>query len=299
MTDIAERTLTEIVNPRQAAPRRKRSRVSRSEWIAGGVLAILIAISLFPYIFMLLTSTKSNEQFIESYWVPTWPLHLENYASAWNQIWPYFLSTIIVAAASIVGVLVLATSAAFTFARYEFVGRGALFGLLAALMMVPSIVSLIPLFVLMKDLGILNSYLVLVLPQVAGGVVIATVLIRTFVMGLPPELFEAAKVDGAGGFRQYWNIMLPLARPVIGTVCLLIVINVWNEFFWPLLTITDDSLRTIPVGLAYFQGQNVTEWGPLFAGYTIASVPLLVIFSMVSKHFLAGIQGGLPAGGGK
>lgn len=279
------------------APVRVRRRKGRAgQFAVGAVLSVLVFVSLFPFLFMFVTSFKTNQQFYNSYWVPTWPLHWANYSAAWRQVEPYFVTTVIVAAISIGGILLLATTAAFVFARYEFFGRKVLFGLIACLLMVPGISSLIPLFVLARELGILNTRTVLVVPQVAGGTVLATILIKTFVEGIPQELFDAARVDGAGGVRMFRSVMLPLSLPVIGTVALVNVISVWNEFFWPLLTVTDNNLRTISVGLSFFQGQNATQWGPLFAGYTLASIPLLLLFIFLSKYFLAGIQGGVPGG---
>ncbi|MEV6889892.1 carbohydrate ABC transporter permease [Kribbella sp. NPDC051137] len=273
------------------------ARGRRRQPIVVAVLSVLVLAGLFPYLFMIMTSVKTDEQFTASYWMPSWPLDLGNYAVAWRQIEPYFVTSVVVAALSIVGTLTLASVSGFLFARYAFAGRNLLFGMIAALMMVPNISSLIPLFVLMRDLHLLNTLPVLVLPHIAGSVVLATILMRTFVQQIPQELFDAAQVDGAGGFRLFVSIMLPLSLPVIGTVALITVISVWGEFFWPLLVITDDSLRTIPVGLSFFQGQNATNWGPLFAGYTLASLPLLLVFTFLSKWFLAGVQGGLPGTG--
>lgn len=261
------------------------------------VLSVMVLVALFPYLFMLMTSFKTNEQFNDSYWVPTWPLQLGNYGTAWEQIQPYFITSILVAAASIVGTVALSAVAGFLFARYEFVGRKLLYGMVVALMMVPPVASLIPLFVLMRDLGLLNTMTVLILPHIASSVVLATILMRTFIGQIPQELFDAARIDGASDPRLFRSIVLPLSLPVIGTVSLLTVIGVWNDFFWPLLVITEDKLRTIPVGLAFFKGQNATEWGPLFAGYVLASIPLLLLFTFLSKHFLAGVQGGLPGAG--
>lgn len=277
--------------------RRRRRQGSSSQWVAGVALSVLVFVGLFPFLFMLVASFKTNTQFNETYWMPAFPLHPSNYLVAWKQLQPYFVTTVIVAAATIIGTLILASSAGFVFARYRFPGRRVLFALVTALLMVPGIASLIPLFVLMRNFGLLNTHIILILPQIAGNVVLATVLIKTFTEGIPQELFDAARVDGADGSRMFVWIMLPLSLPVMGTVALLAVINVWNDFFWPLLTITDNNLRTIPVGLSFFQGQNVTDWGPLFAGYLLASIPLLLLFSVLSKYFLAGIQGGVPGAG--
>ncbi|MFG1912122.1 carbohydrate ABC transporter permease [Kribbella sp. NPDC048928] len=276
---------------------------SRSERRRSGQPLVILALSLiafvglFPFLFMLMTSLKTNQQYYDTFWRPTLPLHLENYSAAWQQIQPYFITSLIVAAAAIAGTLLLCTVAAFVFARYEFWGRKVLFAIVALLLMVPGISSLIPLFVLMRDLGILNTRLVLVLPHIAGGAVLGTLLMKTFVEQMPQELFEAARVDGASGPRMFWSIMMPLSLPVVGTISLVTVIGVWNDFFWPLLTIADNNLRTVSAGLQFFQTQNATEYGPLFAGYALASIPLLLLFLFLSKYFLAGLQGGLPGSG--
>lgn len=299
MSQVSEATLLaeQPMTVDERSPVRRRRRKGRAgQAMAGLVLSGLVFVSLFPFLFMFVTSFKTNKEFYDSYWIPTWPLHWANYATAWRQIQPYFTTTVIVAAISIGGILLLATTAAFVFARYDFFGRKVLFGLIACLLMVPGISSLIPLFILTRDLGILNTRIVLVIPHLAGGTVLATILIKTFVEGIPQELFDAARVDGAGGPRMFGSVMLPISLPVIGTVALVIVIGVWNDFFWPLLTVTDNDLRTISVGLSFFQGQNATQWGPLFAGYTLASIPLLLLFTFLSKYFLAGIQGGVPGG---
>lgn len=275
---------------------RSRWRRQRSQWIVGAILSVMVFVSLFPFLFMFVTSFKNNDEFYSSYWVPTWPMHWGNYSAAWHQIQPYFVTTIIVAAAVIAGILVLATTASFVFARYDFIGRKVLFGLIACLLMVPGISSLIPLFVLSRDLNLLNTRVVLMIPHLAGGAVLAIILMKNFVESIPQELFDAARVDGAGGPRMFTHLMLPLSLPIIGTVALINVISVWNDFFWPLLTVTDNNLRTVSVGLSFFQGQNITSWGPLFAGYTLASIPLLLLFTFLSKYFLAGIQGGVPGG---
>ncbi|WP_427892858.1 carbohydrate ABC transporter permease [Kribbella sp. GL6] len=280
----------------RATRRRTVHRTRRKRGQAGVIagLTILVLLSLGPYVFMLGTSVKDNLQFATSYWLPSWPLHLENYSAAWQQISPYLLTSLLVAAAAIVGILLLSSVAGFVLARYSFPGRRFLFAMIAALMMVPSISSLIPLFVMMRDFGLLNTYAVLVIPHLAGGVVLGTILMKTFVEGIPQSLFDAARTDGAGGVRMFTSIMLPLSMPVIGTVALVTVNGVWNDFFWPLLTITKDQYRTVSVGLLFFHGQTGTAYGPMFAGYMLASLPLLVLFVLLSKHFLAGVQGGLP-----
>ncbi len=273
-------------------PRKNRRR--RTQIIVASILGLLAFIGLFPYLFMLVTSLKNNSQFYHSYLYPALPFHFGNYVAAWNELEPYFVTSAIVAISTIIGSIILGSGAAFVFARFDFFGRTFLFVLIAILLAVPNVTTLIPLFLFMRDLGLLNTRLVLILPYIAGSTILTVVIMRTFVEQLPAELFEASQLDGAGGFRMYWNMMLPLSLPIIGTVTLLSIVGVWNDYFWPLLTITQNNLRTVPVGLTYFQGQNSTAYGPLFAGYTIASVPLLVFFTFLSKWLLTGIEGGLP-----
>lgn len=258
------------------------------------VLIALATIALTPYLFMVVTSLKTNQEFANSFWQISFPLHFENYAAAWNQIAPYLFNTAVVALTSIVLILLIASISGFVLARYRFAGRSFIYGAVLVLMMVPGLANLIPLFIIMKDLGLLNTYVVLVVPYTAGGVVLGTILMRNFVEGIPQTIFDAARIDGASGARMYRSIMLPLSLPVLGTIALITVSSVWNDFFWPLLVISDDSLRTVSVGLQFFQGQNATDYGPLMAGYLLASLPLILLFTFLSKYFLAGVQGGVP-----
>ncbi len=283
-----------VESPARGARPRRNSRRSRSTVIVHVLLIAIVAVGLLPYLFVLTTSVKSNEQFAVSYWTPTFPFHFENYLSAWNQIAPFMAISIIVALISILGIVALSLVSGFVLARFRFPGRQFFFIMVVALLMVPGIASLIPLFVMMRDFGLLNTLWVLILPRIAGGAVLGTILMKTFIEGIPQELFDAARVDGAGTGRLFRSIMLPLSLPVVGTVSLLTVIGVWNDFFWPLLTVTNNALKPVSVGLLFFQGQAGTDYGAMFAGYMIASLPLLLLFLFLSKYFLAGIQGGLP-----
>lgn len=285
--------MTVLTASEPVAARPTRLRRPRRQYGVHLGLIVLVAVSLAPYLFMVVTSLKDNQQYYENFWAPAFPFHWENYAAAWHQVQPYLVASLVVAAASLVGIIAVSLVAAFVFARFRFPGRNALFVLIASLMMVPSIASLIPLFVMMRDMELLNTYWVLIIPHVASGAVLGTILMRTFIAGIPQTIFDAARIDGASTSRIFVSIMMPLSLPVIGTVALVTVQGVWNDFFWPLLTITDNTLRTVSVGLLFFQGQSGTAYGPLFAGYLLASVPLLVLFIVFSKYFLAGIQGGV------
>lgn len=290
-------TIDPAITRRHPAPARapvdKTKRRGRHQTGLKTVLILFVTVAMAPYLFMIVTSFKTNQQFADSFWQFSFPLHFENYAVAWDQVAPYLFNSILVAAVSMVAILIIASLSGFVMARYRFAGRNLIFGAVLVLMMVPGLATLIPLFILMKDLGFLNTYIALVVPYTAGGVVLGTILIKNFVEGIPQTIFDAARVDGANGARMYRSIMLPLSLPVLGTIALVTVSAVWNDFFWPLLVITDNNLRTVSVGLQFFQGQNATDWGPLMAGYLIASLPLVLLFTFLSKYFLAGVQGGI------
>ena len=282
-------TLPSRVRARPITPRRL------TDLAAAAVLSCLAFVGLFPYLYMLETAVKSNSQFNRNEAIPTWPFHFGNFAIAWREVAPYLLSSVIVAACVMFGCILLGSVSGFVLARYRFPGRSLFFGLIALLLLVPNMASLIPLFVLMRDLGLLNSYPDLIIPQLTIQTVVSVVLMKTYIEHLPEELFDAAQIDGASPARTYWSITLPLARPIIGTVALFSVISVWSDYFWPELTIVTNSLRTVPVGVQFFQGELTTSYGPLFAGYLIASLPLLILFAALARNFLAGIEGGLAA----
>jgi ABC-type glycerol-3-phosphate transport system permease component len=270
-------------------------RTRRADRVAASILTLFVVIGLFPYLYMVETSLKSNRQFNNSYWAPAFPFHFGNFSSAWGNVAPYILTSLIVAGVTMVICIILGSVTSFILVRFNFPGKKVFFGMIAVLLMVPGVASIIPLFTFMQHLHLLNSYPDLIIPQVATQTVLAVVLMKTFVEQIPESLFDAAAVDGASSGRIYWHLMLPLSRPIIGTVALMSVIAVWSEYFWPELTVTTNSLRTVPVGLQFFQGELTTSYGPLFAGYLIASAPLLILFVLLSRYFLAGIQGGLVA----
>ena len=272
---------------RAAAPRRW------SNILVILVLALLVILTLYPFVFMIITSTKSYSQFLHSYWMPAWPLHVgENYLAAWNQIRGYLLNTIFVGLLTVVGFLFTTTLSAFVFARFRFPGKETLFAMLMVLMMIPQILQLIPAFMWVRQLQLLNTYWVLILPYIAGGQAYAVFILRTFFSSLPQGLFDAAHIDGARDFQIYYMVALPLSKGILATLAILRVQQVWNDLIWPLITLADDSKRTITVGLYYFQGATQTQYGAMFAGYLIASIPLFLLFLVGMKQFMAGVTSG-------
>jgi ABC-type glycerol-3-phosphate transport system permease component len=256
------------------------------------LLAAFAALTLYPLAFMVITSFKDMTQYNEQFWLPVLPLHLENYTAAWAAIAPYMLNSVIVTAASAAGVVLLSCFAAYAFARFDFPGREIFYYLVIFLLMIPAVLTLVPSFLLVKSLGLMNTRWALILPYVAGGQVLAIFIMRAFFAGLPEELFEAARIDGAGEIGAFWRIALPLTRPILITIAIMQVLSTWNDYVWPFLVVQDDSLKTLVVGLVIFQGRFYTNWGPLMAGYTLASLPLLILFLVGMRYFIEGLTAG-------
>ena len=140
--------------------------------------------------------------------------------------------------------------------------------------------------------GLLNSQFALILPYIAGGQAFAIFVLRSFIAELPEDLFAAARIDGAGELRVLWWIVVPLSKHVISAIAIMNLISVWNDYVWPLIIISDDAKRTLTIGLAFFQSQHATTYGPLMAGYVLASLPLLALFAIAVKSFVAGLTSG-------
>lgn len=260
------------------------------------VLTILAILTLYPTLFVVITSFKTLDQFFANFWTPSFPLELDNYRQAWDAISGYMLNSVVVTLVSTVGVVIVSCMAAYAFARFDFPGREFFYYSVIVMLMIPAVLTLIPSFLLIKDLGLMNTRWALILPYVAGGQVLSIFILRQFFAGLPEELFEAARIDGANEFRVFWRIGVPLVRPTLVTVAILNVLTVWNDYLWPFLVVRDENLQTLVVGLVGFQTRFYTNWGPLMAGYVIASLPLVVLFFLAMRSFIAGLtQGGLKA----
>jgi len=199
----------------------------------------------------------------------------------------WFLNSVIIAVTQTVLYLFVASLAGFTFARMRFPGREAIFTLYLATLMVPGQVTLIPKFLLMKQLHLINTYAAVILPGIFNAY--GVFLLRQFLMTLPDSLEEAAILDGASYFRIYWNIILPLAGPALATLGLFGFMGAWNDFLWPLIVINSDHMKPLSVGLASFHGLYETNWPYLMAASTVALVPIILIFTAAQKYFVQGI----------
>jgi ABC-type glycerol-3-phosphate transport system permease component len=271
-----------------AKPRRRR----RTDLILGSILAVVAFLGLFPFAFALIGSFKDDSQFANTYWLPALPLHLENYGNAWSQISTYWMNSVIVAGVTTIAILVLGSISGFVFARYAFPGRDLLFFLVIILLAVPGVINLVPLFLLIKSLHLLDTLGALIVVYTVANLFVTVYLLRNAIRAINDEMFEAARMDGASGPSIYLHIILPLTIPAMGTVMMITITGVWNEYVWAFLAIADPTRRTIGTGLQFYTNEQTTSYGPLFAGYILASLPLLLAFIFTSRYYVAGLQAG-------
>jgi ABC-type glycerol-3-phosphate transport system permease component len=276
--------------------------VRRARALVGGRLLLLTAgaaVLIVPFVYMLSTSFKPNALVLE---IPPqfFPHHptTANYTQAWtsNEFGRYFLNSVLVAAATTVAAVLLSSMMAFAFARFRFPGRGLAFGLLLLGLMVPTMMLLIPQFLLAKRLMLLDSLWGLIVFYTGGNMALNTFLLRSFFQDIPRELEEAMVVDGAGPWSRYRQLIMPLSRPALATVAIFTFLASWDEFVWALTIINDPSKRTLPIAIALFQGQHSTSWGLVFAASAIAIVPVIAIFVSFQRQFVSGIAAGALKG---
>jgi len=245
-------------------------------------------IMLAPFFVMLVVSLWPNEAFLARRF-PLDQITLGNYRETF-QVIPfgrYFLNSAIVAVTATVLQSLISSLAAFAFARLRFWGREGLFLLYLAALMIPAQVTLIPNFLIIRALGWYDSYQALIMPALFSA--LSTFLLRQYYRGIPLDLDEAARMDGASSLRIWWQVIMPLSGPVIAALAIFTFQATWNDFLWPLVVTGSDKMRTIPIGLSYFVGQYSTAWNLLMAGSVIALLPVLVVYFFAQRTFVQGI----------
>lgn len=270
-------------------------------FIAYSLLVILAVMTFYPFFMMVSFSLKTNTQFFQERWVVSAPFHWDNYRSAWNIIARYITNSVVISGVNAVAASILASLAAYTFARFRFPGSSLFYYLILVVIMIPNVLYLVPMFVMMTELKLYNTYWAIWGPFVASGQVIMIMILRSFYEQLPEDLFESARLDGASELQMLWRIAIPLSLPMVLTVGLLNVHRVWNEFIWPLMVIRDKADLPVSVGIFYFSstagvGASLLRYGEMFAGYTIASLPLCLLFAFTSKYFIKGLTAGAIKG---
>ncbi|MCU6709960.1 carbohydrate ABC transporter permease [Paenibacillus sp. J5C_2022] len=267
-----------------------------ARWSNYVLLSLITFIILYPMLYMVLNALRSTKE-IMLYPTRLWPadgFQWSNYAEAFRvgKVSIYLLNSITVTGITLLCQLIVVTLAAYALGKWKPPGHKVLFVLFLATLMITSEMTTIPVFLMLREFELLNTHQGLILAYVGGGIGMAIYLIKNFVDTLPKEVDEAARMDGAGLLRVFWYIDLPLIVPVLAVVTIMSFVGVWSEFFWALITITDDRLKTLPLGLLNFQSQYNTNYGVLLAGLTIVTIPSMLVYLLFSRYFIEGMTAG-------
>jgi multiple sugar transport system permease protein len=279
-----------VQDTRRARARRRRRGAAARKGLAYLLLGLLAALALLPFFWMVSTSLKNIDQvfLFPPQWLPN-PVKWSNYSDLWDAlpIDRWIWNSVYITVLAVAGKLVLASTAAYAFARLRFPGRDLIFYLYLTALMIPWEVTLIPGFILIRQLGWVDTHRALIIPSM--GDVFGTFLLRQYFMGIPRELEEAARIDGAGYLRTFLTIIVPLSLPALAVVAVLGFIGVWNAFIWPLVMLNTPENFTLPVGLQLLNSQHSTDWTLLMAGDVIALIPVVVVYLLAQKYFVEGI----------
>ena len=273
--------------PGGARPGRGRRRLGAT--ILHLTLIVVGVAMVFPFVWMLITSFKTLPQLLQdptSFWPMPWTL--DNYVEAWNAV-PFgqaYLNSIYICVLAVVGTLLTASMAGYAFARIKFRGSRLIFIVFLATQMIPKQVTLIPFYLLMAQFGWVDSHLSLIVPAMLVNP-FAVFLMRQFVLSLPKELEEAALVDGAGRWRTFWSIILPNLKPGLGALSIIVALDVWNSFLFPLVLLNSPDLFTVPLLLSSFRGQfGSINYGLVMAASAVATIPMLIAFVIGQRRIL-------------
>jgi len=263
------------------------------------ILGVAGAVLTYPFLYMLSTSFKPRSLVLDAPLdlFPSTPT-LDNYAKALGSenFGHYFLNSAMVAVVSTVLIVLLSSMMAYAFSRLTFPGKRVLLTAIVVGLAIPTMMLIIPQFLLARDLHLLNSLQGLVPFYVGTALGFNTFLLTGFFETIPRELDEAMIVDGAGPWRRYWSLALPLSRPALATTVIFAFLGTWDEFAWALTVLNDTGVRTLPVAIALFQGQHSTSWGLVFAASMIAILPVLIVYVVFQRFFVAGLTSGAVKG---
>ena len=276
---------------RPALPRWTRTLLSVLVWVGLGALVLAV---LYPLLWMVFSSFKDNREVFDSPWGMPGQLRWENFAKAGDAgVVRYFTNSVIVTSASILTTVLVSAWAAYGLVRQRIIGGGVVLGLLLGGLMLAPTVALIPLFGLLQNLRIFDTYWALIVLYTAFRIPFTTFLIRAYMIDLSPEVDEAAKLDGCTPTQTFWRIILPMSRPILVSAALLQALFAWNEFVFALVFVSNGDLKTLPVGLMDMQSRLLTDWPVQFAGLTMAAIPMIVLFLIGQRQFLQGLTDGI------
>jgi raffinose/stachyose/melibiose transport system permease protein len=278
-----------------AQPGRRRP---RGWWLVYLPLGVLLVFAVAPLLLAWFAAFKSGQQMVEHPFGPPLPPTLANLREAWTvgRFGVYFRNSVVISVVDVVGMLLIAAPAGYAFARLRFPGQRLILYVLLVGLTIPVAAIIIPLYLTMRDFRLLDSYGSVIIADIALAAPIFVFIMRAFFKDLPRELDDAARVDGASEWQIFWQVMLPLARPGLMTVALLEFLWSWNDLLLPLVFLVSDDLRTLPVGMLFFQGQFTFDYGLMSAGVLILSLPVTVLFLIFQRDFVRGLASGALKG---
>ena len=253
------------------------------------LLTIFAAFFIIPFLWIVSTSLKGEAQIfsIPPIWIPK-IFHWENYKEVFTRM-PFLIylkNSVLISAVTIIGTVLSSSLVAYAFGCLNWPGRNSLFIFVLATMMLPMQVTMIPVFVLFKEFGWLNTFMPLTIPAFFGGGAFNIFLLRQFFLTIPKDLLDSARIDGCSELKIYWKIVLPLAKPALATVAILTFMFSWNDFIGPLIYLSDKMKGTLALGLGMFVGQHITEWALLMAASVLMMLPMIFIFFFFQKYFI-------------
>ena len=256
----------------------------------------VLVFAFLPLYLMIVVSVKDNQQFYLAPAALTQPMQWENWRTAWEAVTPTVANSLFISTSSTLLTLFFALCGAYFFARLKMPMSGALWNAILLLMMMPAIANLVPLFILLRDMNLLNTLSALIIVGASGGQIFGIFMLRNFISDIPQDLFEAAEIDGATHFQQVRHVVLPLSGPILGTIGVMHFIGAWNDFVLPLIVMRDHARLPVMVQLLRMAGEYIKLWGPLMAGYAIASIPIIILFIFSMKLFIRGLTEGAVKG---
>ena len=262
------------------------------------VALVVVGVIVVPLTFSVLGGFRSNKQLVESPVGLPDPWVFSNYSSLLSSgdFWRQVLNSTVVALLTVAVVLPAASLAAYVLARYEFRGRELVYGLFTLGLMFPVAVAITPLFVVLRQIGLLSTPWGVALPQAAFGLPVAIIVMRPFFRAIPVSLQDAARIDGCGAFRFYWHVMLPLSRPVLSTIAVITIVGSWNAFFLPLLVLVDPDQHTLPIGVNNISTQYSTDYAMVLAYTTLSMIPALIFYALAERQIIGGLTSGAVKG---
>lgn len=255
------------------------------------LLALGLLLTLTPLWWMIAASLMPPGE-ANSYPPRLWPstVTFEHYTALFTRLdlARYLLNSTLLAGAVTLISLFINSMAGYAFAKFRFRGRDRLFQILLAALIIPAQVAMLPLFLLLKQFGLINTYGGVIIPGMAS--IFGIFLIRQYLLAIPDSLLDAARMDGAGEFRIYWSLVLPLCRPILVTLGIFTFMGTWNDFLWPLIVLTDSSMQTLPVALANLLGEHVQDTELMMAGSVLTVLPVMLLFAVLQRYYIAGIM---------